>query len=400
MSQQQSRLPLPIFLQQSPAPTSTPLPSQSQPRPRPEQSPSRPRRRISQRSTSTIPSPKLLLEITDLSHPGANRFLTSVIADVALSTAVSNVLEHLYDVPPGGKGSPTSSTPPPSSSSSSSSSSTSKTQATPLPPKPNATASSSDHSDQTPDGPSTTIAPTRPPRHTQFPPCRSITLLLRPISGVAYTTGKELDNAHKEIHLSLPYIESIRATDSSSTKPTATPTSTSSGPLPTPTPAPSSPVAESSHSEILGVLTHETVHCLQHASGAPPGGLIEGIADWVRLRSGLAPAHWKRTPDSETKWDQGYAVTAWFLDWLDERGRPSSSADPDHKNEDAGRGKDAEQDKERKRTYRSGDVVRDINAGLSAEAGGYKDGVRFWKDRFGKEVEELWQEYLKWLKTL
>lgn len=38
----------------------------------------------------------------------------------------------------------------------------------------------------------------------------------------------------------------------------------------------------------MGVCVHEMVHCWQwNAKGTCPGGLIEGIADYVRLRSGL-----------------------------------------------------------------------------------------------------------------
>lgn len=47
-------------------------------------------------------------------------------------------------------------------------------------------------------------------------------------------------------------------------------------------------------SEIKGVLVHEMVHTMQfNGKGTCPGGLIEGIADWVRLRAGLSPPHWK-----------------------------------------------------------------------------------------------------------
>jgi len=70
-----------------------------------------------------------------------------------------------------------------------------------------------------------------------------ITLILREMDGVAYTTGSHTE---KEIHFSLDHIlNSIdRAKD-----------------------------------EINGVLVHEVVHCYQHnAKGTAPGGLIEGIA--------------------------------------------------------------------------------------------------------------------------
>jgi hypothetical protein len=66
------------------------------------------------------------------------------------------------------------------------------------------------------------------------------------MQGVAYTTGSDLDDDHKEIHFSTDYIESS---------------------------------ASRAHDEIFGVLVHEVVHCFQYnANGTCPGGLIEGIA--------------------------------------------------------------------------------------------------------------------------
>jgi Peptidase of plants and bacteria len=44
--------------------------------------------------------------------------------------------------------------------------------------------------------------------------------------------------------------------------------------------------------------------------------LIVGIADFVRLRAGLAPSHWNKSPKGK-KWDDGYDVTAYFLDYVD-----------------------------------------------------------------------------------
>jgi len=110
---------------------------------------------------------------------------------------------------------------------------------------------------------------------------KSILLVLRPMDGVAYCTGT--DEA-KEIHLSLDYVNKVahRAAD-----------------------------------EIRGVLVHETVHCYQHnAKDTCPGGLIEGVADYVRLRAGYAPPHWKKTGGG--KWDAGYDKTGYFLAWIEE----------------------------------------------------------------------------------
>lgn len=103
-----------------------------------------------------------------------------------------------------------------------------------------------------------------------IPPTRSVTLVLRDMDGVAYTTSLEIDDDHKEIHLSTKYIE--RQSESRQEE------------------------------EIMGVLVHEMVHCWQHSGlGSAPVGLTEGVADWVRLKAGYAPPHWKRHTDSVAK---------------------------------------------------------------------------------------------------
>ncbi|PSS29643.1 hypothetical protein PHLCEN_2v2791 [Hermanssonia centrifuga] len=101
--------------------------------------------------------------------------------------------------------------------------------------------------------------------------------------GVAHTFGSEI---YKEIHFSLDHIQNS---------------------------------ASRAKDEIMGVLTHEVVHCFQHTGKDKPfpGGLGEGIADWVRLRAGLAPPHWKEGRGGT--WDAGYEATGYFLDWLEER---------------------------------------------------------------------------------
>lgn len=155
-----------------------------------------------------------------------------------------------------------------------------------------------------------------------------MTLFLRSVDGVAYTTGSELDDDHKEIHFSLDYIRSI---------------------------APQ----ERQRDEIKGVLVHEMVHCWQgNGGGEAPSGLIEGIADFVRLKAGLSPPHWKK--ESGGDWDAGYQHTGYFLDWLEEKFGEGS--------------------------------VRRINGSLCEEEYVEKE---FWKGLFGQEVGELWTEYCK-----
>lgn len=217
------------------------------------------------RLNSTFPLPKLLLEIRDLTHPGSRAFLSSVVPTTAVKFAVNRVLDLLY------------------------------------------------------------ISPKYPT--TTVPGTRSITLILRSMGGVAYTTGTELDDDHKEIHFSIEYIDGIAKSRKSN--------------------------------EILGVLTHEVVHCYQYnGHGTCPGGLIEGIADWVRLNSNLSPPHWKR--ETSGRWDAGYQHTGYFLDYLEKR-------------------------------YGNGTISR-MNNKLRTDS---YDETAFWMELLGRPVEQLWDDYAK-----
>ncbi|KAK3294752.1 peptidase of plants and bacteria-domain-containing protein [Chaetomium fimeti] len=216
--------------------------------------------------SQSFSKPKLRLKIQDLDHPGAFKFLNSVNSATVLSSAVNNVLRLLYKSP----------------------------------------------SD----------------KHTTVPPTRSVTLILRDMGGVAYTTGTDLDSDHKEIHFSLNYINSI------------------------------SPASRLTH-EITGVLTHELVHCYQwDAEGTCPGGLIEGVADWVRLNCDLSPPHWKREVDGD--WDRGYQHTAYFLQYLEQR-------------------------------FGDG-TIRRLNDKLRRHK--YKCEA-FWPELFGESVEKLYVDYVQ-----
>src|SRR5579862_2625976 len=159
------------------------------------------------------------------------------------------------------------------------------------------------------------------------PGTRSVTLIIRSMEGVAYTRGKDLDSDHKEIHFSADYISHISS--------------------------------ERKKDEILGVVCHEMVHCFQFsACESAPSGLIEGIADWVRLRSGFRPPHWKKRADSD--WDAGYERTGFFLEYLEQRFGEGS--------------------------------VRKINETMRNRK--YEE-ESFWKDLFGHHVKKLWEDYGK-----
>ena len=268
MTQSQSAVPPPIFMpRQSAAPTATPSPL---PHRGPATASSSSTSQPHNKKAPVFRTPKLRLEIRDACSPGARALLGAVNAGTALEDAVQGVLHALY-----------------------------------------------------------TVAAAATP--TQGPPgTRSVTLILRSMPGVAYTTGIDLDPDHKEIHLSTDYIDNI--------------------------------AASRTRDEILGILWHEMVHCFQwNAGGTAPGGLIEGIADWVRLKAGYAPPHWSRSADGD--WDAGYQHTGYFLAYLEDR---------------FGQG-----------------TVRRVNEALR---GGKYDGEKFWVGLVGVEVERLWKDYGEWLK--
>ncbi|XP_042506555.1 uncharacterized protein LOC122082835 [Macadamia integrifolia] len=107
--------------------------------------------------------------------------------------------------------------------------------------------------------------------------------------------------------------------------------------------------------EITGVLYHEMTHVWQwNGNGQTPGGLIEGIADYVRLKAGYAPSHWVK-PGGGDRWDQGYDVTAYFLDYCN--------------------------------SLRNG-FVAVLNKRMRT---GYS--VSFFQELLGKTVDQLWSDY-------
>ena len=330
------------------------------------------------------PKARLRIHLDDLSHPAITKFTSSIPLSTLLEEAIHNVQAHLF-------------TPPSSNPDTESDTSTTR----PPPQRP------------------ITPKPTWQPQEV-----RSLTLILRPMDGVAYTTGTTLDEAHKEIHLSLDYITAIikkfyistsrynsrisseewnkhkpklrqlheakqhtraqileiispefedvkptygqlctkfdkwgfgvyredtalggqagQSDDAASTEADVQQAFTresSNGSTIVPDVGAlelddSSPASASLPTtllkadasflhEIRGVVTHEAVHAFQHnGHGSCPGGLIEGIADYVRMKAGLGAEHWNpwpATPKSRgEKWDEGYQKTAWFLEWVEE----------------------------------------------------------------------------------
>ena len=180
------------------------------------------------------------------------------------------------------------------------------------------------------------------------------------MDGVAYTTGIDLDpHHHKEIHVNMNYIRDC--TNSPSRR----------------------------RDEIIGVLTHELVHCYQYNGfSSCPGGLIEGIADFVRLKANLGPPHWvneKGKRERGKKWDDGYQKTAFFLDWLEEK----------HGKGTVGRINDLL----RRRKYHDEDKHdnddNDDNITPTATSRPKEKPLTFWEELFGKgsTIDKLWQSY-------
>lgn len=269
----------------------------------------------------TLPTPTLRLHLNDLTHNATRTFL-SLIPDPnsVLKTALSVIITHLYTSP----------------------------------------AKSSSHS------PTKHVRPSFTPT---IPPTRSVTVILHDFSGVAYTTGIDLDSDHKEIHFSLSYIES---------------SSSSSTDL---------------LSELAGVLTHELVHCYQHTSPPssnaesipqPPAGLVEGIADFIRLKASLSPPHWTRpscAADLPESWDQGYEHTAYFLEWLEDVkiGTGAIGMLNDRLLRTGYVGEEADSSDEGNKDNATPDENK--------EAG-------FWAGLFGLGVLELWKQYGQYLDKL
>jgi hypothetical protein len=130
------------------------------------------------------------------------------------------------------------------------------------------------------------------PDPSDAPQIKKLKFVVEPLDGVAYTCGSL---THKELHLSVGYLNCQKESDRG-------------------------------RHEIDGVLYHESVHVYQFdgqhdGNSTAPGGFIEGLADYVRYKTGLAPPHWRQRsdpPDKGANWDQGYEHTAFFLMFVDE----------------------------------------------------------------------------------
>lgn len=107
-----------------------------------------------------------------------------------------------------------------------------------------------------------------------------------------------------------------------------------------------------------GVIIHELVHVVQAYPGGSEGWLTEGIADYLRCAVYEAlPLEKFPRPDKERGYRDSYKVAAGFLFWLESGPAPG--------------------------------IVRQLNAAL--RNGSYQESV--FKDRTGRDVDHLWNEY-------
>ncbi|XP_031390420.1 uncharacterized protein LOC116202923 [Punica granatum] len=158
----------------------------------------------------------------------------------------------------------------------------------------------------------------RQPNEADRKPIARVTLVVENFEGIAYTINSS------EIHVSAnSYIRNIK------------------GDIKT---------------DFNGVLYHEMTHVWQwdgKRQGHAPN-VTEGVADFVRLRANYAPPTWPPRGSGQF-WHEGYAVTAYFLDYCE--------------------------------GLKNG-FVADLNMKMKD---GYNDS--FFMELLGKPVDQLWSEY-------
>ncbi|KAJ3150521.1 hypothetical protein HDU86_006399 [Geranomyces michiganensis] len=151
------------------------------------------------------------------------------------------------------------------------------------------------------------------PPASPLPSITAVSLHIRPFEGVAHTTAHvvrraddPLEGVHitAEIHMSSSYIASL----------------------------PKRLNSDDVRLEITGVLVHEMVHvwqCYLDDQNAetpaeaevkaprPPHWIVEGVADYVRLRAGYPAKHWRRGAGGRL--EDGYERAGYFLDWVEDK---------------------------------------------------------------------------------
>ncbi|KAI6668636.1 hypothetical protein NL676_010803 [Syzygium grande] len=108
--------------------------------------------------------------------------------------------------------------------------------------------------------------------------------------------------------------------------------------------------------EFTGIVFHESARVWQWTGNdTAPIGLITGIADYIRLRARWPSKYWPLR-GSGCRWDDGYAVTAYFLEFCSRKRRG---------------------------------FVSDLNAMMENS-----DSDSFFAILLAQSVDELWKEYI------
>lgn len=122
---------------------------------------------------------------------------------------------------------------------------------------------------------------------------------------------------------------------------------------------------DDARTEMLGVLMHETVHLYQNYGN---GGTGEGLADYVRIRTGLyGPG--RRNPGGS--WMDAYTTSGFFYSWL---------AGPCNYHMDG-------------RAVYNEDLGYLLNEVLGAGGDPYENVDSLLQSEFGKSADDLWVEY-------
>ncbi|XP_057779468.1 uncharacterized protein LOC130998049 [Salvia miltiorrhiza] len=104
------------------------------------------------------------------------------------------------------------------------------------------------------------------------------------------------------------------------------------------------------------VMYHEMTHVFQwHGNFGAPGGLTEGTADYVMVKSGYYNQAYYTRPGAGKRWDEGYGVTERFLEYCDS-------------------------------------LLQGFTAKLNKKMM-YKYSDVYWVELLGKPVDQLWREY-------